>query len=58
VLAPAFERIIDAIQKKTGFKRPVATGITVFLINFCGTISLLVGGLTLATAAAKVPLLP
>jgi hypothetical protein len=58
LLSPGFEKVIDTIQAKTGFKRPVATGITVFLVNFCGTIAFMVGGLSVATAIARVPLLP
>ena len=40
------------------WKRSVAIGVTVFLINFCGTIAYLVGGLVVATSIAKIPLLP
>jgi hypothetical protein len=56
VITPAFDRIIDAIQKKTKLNRSVSTGITVFLVNVCGTLSYLFGGLFVATTIARVPL--
>ena len=58
VLTPFFNKIIDSVQSKTGFKRPTSTGIVVFLVNVCGTLSYLTLGLFLATRAAGVPLLP
>lgn len=57
VITPAFDRMIDAIQSKTKLSRPISTGITVFLVNVCGTFSYLFGGLFLATSLAGVPLL-
>ena len=57
-LSPAFERLIDIVHAKTGFKRPTCTGIVVFLVNVCGTFTYLFGGLLLATTINKVPLLP
>jgi hypothetical protein len=57
VITPAFDRIIDALQKRTKLSRPVCTGITVFLVNVCGTFSYLFGGLFVATKIAGVPLL-
>ena len=58
VLTPFFNKLIDLVQGKTGFKRPTSTGIVVFLVNVCGTISYLVLGLLAATTIAHVPLLP
>ena len=58
VLTPFFNKIIDLVQSKTGFKRPTSTGIVVFLVNFCGTISYLVLGLLAATTITGTPLLP
>mmetsp|Transcript_35600 Transcript_35600/g.36306 ORF Transcript_35600/g.36306 Transcript_35600/m.36306 type:complete len:227 (+) Transcript_35600:150-830(+) len=58
VISPVFDKIIDFIQLKTDTKRSVATGITVFLINFIGTITYLVGGLFVCTRVVGVPLLP
>ena len=40
------------------YSRPVCTGITVFLVNVCGTFSYLFGGLFLATTLMRVPLFP
>ena len=57
VITPAFDRVIDALQRRTQLSRPLCTGITVFLVNVCGTVSYLVGGLFLATSLAGVPLL-
>ena len=56
-ITPYFEKIIDFIQKKTRLSRPFSTGITVFLVNVCGTFTYLFGGLFLATTIARVPFL-
>jgi hypothetical protein len=58
VLTPFFNKLIDLVQGKTGFKRATSTGIVVFLVNVCGTVSYLVLGLIAATTMASVPLLP
>ena len=55
-LSPLFEKFIDFVQARTGFKRPTATGIVVFLVNVCGTCSYLFLGLLLAVAITGVPL--
>lgn len=57
VLTPFFNKLVDFVVQKTGFKRPTSTGIVVFLVNFCGTISYLVLGLLLATTMTRTPLL-
>jgi hypothetical protein len=57
-LAPYFEKWVDEVEKRSGFKRATSTGIVIFLFNICGTISYLVGGLFVATKLAGVPLLP
>ena len=57
-LAPLWERLIDLVQKKTEFKRATCTGIVVFAVNVCGTLSYMIGGLLIATSIARVPLLP
>lgn len=56
LLTPVFNNFINFVEAKTGFKRATATGIVVFLVNFCGTISYLVFGVLLATSIAGVPL--
>lgn len=48
---------VAQIAKKTGFRRPVAFGITVFLVNVCGTLTFLSSGLLLASYLTKVRLL-
>lgn len=57
VLTPFFNKLIDFVVLRTGFKRPTSTGIVVFLVNFCGTISYLVLGLLAATTLTGTPLL-
>lgn len=47
---------VTQIAKKTGFRRPVAFGITVFLVNVCGTLTFLSSGLLLASYLTKVHL--
>jgi len=58
VITPFFTALIDKVVQKTGFKRPTATGIVVFLVNVCGTISYLILGLLAATTITGVPLRP
>lgn len=42
------------IQEKTGLSKKAAFGVTVFIVNVCGTITFLTSGLYLATSIAKV----
>lgn len=58
VLLPLFDKLISFFQHKLNLSKRKATGLTIFLVNFCGTISFLVLGLTISTSIAKVPLLP
>jgi hypothetical protein len=58
VITPAFDKLIDLIQEKTKWTRRSSTGITIFLVNVCGTFTYLFLGLFLATTLAKVPLFP
>lgn len=58
VLLPLFDKLISFFQRKLNLSKAKATGLTIFLVNFCGTISFLVLGLMLSTSIAKVPLLP
>lgn len=58
ILTPFFNKLVDLVQSKTGFKRATSTGIVVFLVNVCGTITYLVLGLLLATSITGVPLRP
>jgi hypothetical protein len=57
-LYPFFDRFVHRIQNGLNIRRPIAVGITVFLVNFCGSISYLVVGLSLACAVTGAPLLP
>ena len=56
LIAPKFEDMIQFIMKKTNLKKAHATGVVVFLVNFCGTITYLIGGLRIATLIFGVPL--
>jgi hypothetical protein len=57
-VTPYFDRMIESVQQKTNFSRPIAIALVVFLFNIVGTISLLIGGVTLASIAAGVPIFP
>ena len=57
-IAPYFEKIIQSVENKTGWKRSIASAVVVFLINIVGTISYLCTGLFLATTLTGVPLFP
>ena len=48
-LAPAFDRFISFLMRRTGRGKAFATGLCVFLVNFCGTISLMATGIVLAS---------
>ena len=56
LIAPKFEDMIQFVMKKTGLKKSFATAVVVFLVNFCGTIAYLIGGLRIATLIFGVPL--
>ncbi len=56
VLTPAFNKLIDNVQKKTGWKRRAATASVIFGVNFCGTISYLTVGILFASAITGVPI--
>lgn len=58
VLSPFFESGVKNLERTLKLNRVKATGLLVFLVNFCGTISYLVFGLLAATRLANVPLLP
>lgn len=48
-LAPAFDRFIAFLMKKTGRGKAVATGLCVFLVNVVGTCTLVATGILLAS---------
>ena len=56
-ITPVFNKFIDIIEEKSGWTRRTSTGVTIFLVNICGTFMYLFGGLFIATTIAKVPLL-
>jgi hypothetical protein len=55
VLMPFFNRLIDFVQAKTGYRRRMSTGIVVFAVNFCGTITYMTLGILLASMITGVP---
>ncbi|CAN0359289.1 unnamed protein product [Ectocarpus sp. 6 AP-2014] len=57
-LAPAFDRFIGFLMKKTGRGKGVATGLCVFLVNFLGTFALVATGILLASIFSGVPFWP
>jgi len=57
-MTPVFDRMVAFIMKRTGLSKPKAFGVTVFLVNICGTFTLLFTGVTLASLAAGVPIFP
>jgi len=56
-LGPFFERIVKFCERKLKVSQQAAFGLTVFVINIVGTLTILGGGLTLATAVTGTPLL-
>lgn len=54
-VAPAFERIISVLQRRFNLNRGSAVGLTVFLLNFCGTLALMSLGILGAATLAGVP---
>ena len=57
-ISPFFKALVDKIKHTFKVAQPVAIGITVFLVNVCGTLSYLIGGVWLASLICRVPLLP
>lgn len=50
------DNIVNMVETKFRVKRGVAIGITVFLANVVGTISLMCAGISIASIAAGVPI--
>ncbi|CAB9526213.1 expressed unknown protein [Seminavis robusta] len=57
-IGPYFERFVNWIQRKTGLPKAGAVTATVMLVNFGGTILLMVGGISLASLFSGVPIFP
>ena len=57
-ITPFFDRFVALLQRRLKLSKTAAFAACVFLVNVCGTCSLLVVGLRLATLAAGVPFLP
>lgn len=55
---PFFDRLVSRIEGWLKCRRAVAVGVTVFLVNVCGTLSYLCLGLSVACAVTGAPLLP
>jgi hypothetical protein len=57
-IAPYFERLIGQVQERTKLGRGWSLGLTIFLVNVVGTLSLLSLGVSLASIASGVPAIP
>eukprot|EP00903_Cladosiphon_okamuranus_P015733 g14521.t1 len=57
-LAPAFDRLIAFLMKKTGRGKGVATVLCVILVNLMGTCTLMAAGILLASLLSGVPFWP
>lgn len=55
VLMPYFNKMIDYVKKRTGYGRKISTGIVIFAVNFCGTISYMTLGIAIASMITGVP---
>jgi len=55
-ITPLFDRLVAFLQRRLNVSKQWAFAATVFLVNICGTCTLLAVGLRVATAWAKVPL--
>mmetsp|Transcript_12062 Transcript_12062/g.17779 ORF Transcript_12062/g.17779 Transcript_12062/m.17779 type:complete len:226 (-) Transcript_12062:165-842(-) len=55
-ITPFFDKIVNGISKKFAISKPKAFGVTVFLVNFCGTLTLMATGVAVASWAAGVPI--
>jgi len=53
-----FDQIITTLQNKMKLSRAVAIGLTVFIINICGTFALMALGITAASSLSRVPVFP
>eukprot|EP00752_Nemacystus_decipiens_P008404 g7514.t1 len=57
-LAPAFDRFIAFLMRKTGRRKAVATGLCVFLVNIVGTTTFMAVLILLASLFSGVPIWP
>ena len=57
-ISPLFDKLLNFFQGKFRIEKPYAVLVTLFLVNIVGTLSLVFGGLTLATRLTGTPLLP
>jgi predicted PurR-regulated permease PerM len=57
-IGPYFDRLVNWIQKKTKVPKAVAITLTVLMVNLGGTLLLMVGGISLASFLAGVPVFP
>lgn len=57
-MGPYFDRLINFIQRKTKLPKAGAITVTVLLVNLLGTLLLMVGGISLASLLAGVPIFP
>lgn len=57
-ITPIFDKCVERIRERLNVKKSVALGITIFLVNICGTFSFLGTGLYLSSLYTGVPLFP
>ena len=57
-ISPLFDRVLNFFQDKLSIAKPSAVLMTLFLVNIVGTLTLVCGGLTIATSLTGTPLLP
>ena len=50
--------VVDAVGRRTGMSRKWSVATVVFLVNVCGTFAAMGFGISLASAAAGVPIFP
>ena len=57
-VARYLDAFVDAVGRRTGMSRKWSVATVVFLVNVCGTFAAMGFGISLASAAAGVPIFP
>jgi len=57
-IGPYFDRLVNWIARKTKLPKAGAITVTVLMVNLCGTLLLMVGGISLASLLSGVPIFP
>jgi hypothetical protein len=55
-ISPFWERTIQQLQDRFNVSKPVAFGLVVFVLNFCGSIAMMAGGVLAASVLSGVPI--